>query len=198
MNWIKRILNGFFKNLYLICVCIFLSALIVLLINMSAQFIGNKISKIVLNNKSVDVVFVTNKNSEKETYLINKLVKTINEDCDIKKYNLKLSIVNEENVDILKKNGKIVFFTKKDFFNNFSSKHNISILEHAILPDRTQIYAKFSEYNEYIFVETTIDDFKIYVCVVDVETNLEKLKINKTLNHIFNNILRKMDLQPEA
>lgn len=197
MRWFKKTLDVFFKKLYLMFTGLFLSVLVVLLITMSAQLLGNRISNFILNNKTVETVIIAEKDS-KEYSSMEKLAKIINEDYDLRDYNIKTTLITKEKGNDYKKNkGKIVISTQKELFDNFVSRHKISILERAIFSDRNKIYLEFSQYDDYVFAETVIDNTKIYIGIIDVETNLEKIKINKTLSAICDSILKKTDLQPE-
>lgn len=197
MKWIKKILNKLFKHLYLTSVAIFSVSLIVLLIVMSAQFLGDRISSVVLNNRSVEVDIVVDKALDKE-YSMKKLEKAIEEDYDLKKHNIKIKLVDiKDDINKSFSKGKIIFSNEKDTFLNFISKHKISILERSTFPDRSRMYLEFSKYDEYVVADTVIDNLRIYIGIVDAETNLEKTKINRTLSAICNSILLKSDLQPD-
>ena len=64
MRWISRLLDAIFKHLYTVCAGIFLSALAVLLILMSAQYLGGVISDNVLNNRTIEILLFKDDNKK--------------------------------------------------------------------------------------------------------------------------------------
>lgn len=197
MKWIKKIFDKIFKNLYSICSGIFLSILIVLLTTMSAQYLGDVISNKVLNNKPVEILFFTNKNDQKENIYVKKIINTINNSNDLKKYRIKIKQIDANENYPLNQNGKIIFSTQKKIMDNFASLQKFTILDRSIFDSRTHEYLTYSKYDEYAIAETN-DNFKIYIGILNAETSTKKVKIFKTLNAISSNILRKIDLQPDA
>ena len=197
MKWIKKIFDKIFKNLYSVCSGIFLSILIVLLTTVSAQYLGNIIGNKILNSKPVEILFFTNSNNKKENIYVKKIINTINNSNDLKKYRIKIKQIDASQNYSLNQNGKIIFSTQEKIMNNLATAQKLAVLDRSIFDSRTHKYLTYSKYDEYTLAETN-DNFKIYIGILNTDTNIKKVKIFKTLNAISNSILRKIDLQPDA
>ena len=197
MKWLKKVFSKIFKNLHSVCCSIFLSVLIVLLTTMSAQYLGDVMSNKILINKPVEILFFIDNSNQKESAYAKELVKTMNNNSDLKKYHIKIKQLNANQSLSLNENEKIIFSMQKKVMDNLSTAKKLAILNRSIFDNRTQKYLIYSKYDEYVLAETN-NNFKVYIGLLNTKTNIKKIKIFKTLNAISSSVLRKIDLQPDA
>ena len=199
MKWIERFLDAIFKHLYSVCAVILLFVLGVLLIAMSAQYLGDRISKTILNHKSIEMLFFMDYNTDKQNEKdMLELIHSIDNNYNLRPYNIKIRIMDINKNFIPKTGARIIVSVDQNFMEKLANDRKLAVLDHAMFASRTRKYIEFSKYDEYVLAETISNHLKVYIAYTNEETSTEKVKVIKTINALSNNILRKVDLQPDA
>ena len=198
MKWLEKLLDLIFKHMYSVCAGVLFFTLGVLLITMSAQYIGDKIGQNILNHKSIELLFLIDKNDKENLQNITELIKTIENNYDIRKHHIKIKKINIEDDLPKPKDTKLIITTNKQSMEQLSNKGYLAILDRSAFNSRTHKYLEFSRYDEFVLAETTINNLKIYLAYTNIGNNTEKVKAIKTISTISGNIVRKEDMQPEA
>ena len=198
MRWISRLLDAIFKHLYTVCAGIFLSALAVLLILMSAQYLGGVISDNVLNNRTIEILlFKDDKNNDSNSTELDRLFDVIANNYNLRNYHVKVKKIDLTQKFLLKKGARLLVSTNKDFMEKLSQERKLAILDRSMFVQRTHKYIEFSKYDEYVLAETTTNHLKVYIAITNAETNTERTKSFRILNVFSDNFVRKVDLQPD-
>ena len=197
MRWISRLLDAIFKHLYTVCAGIFLSALAVLLILMSAQYLGGVISDNVLNNRTIEILLFKDNENKDNNNELDHLFDIIANNYNLRNYHVKVKKIDLTKKFLLKKGARLLVSTNKDFMEKLSQERKLTILDKTMFVQRTHKYIEFSKYDEYVLVETTTNHLKVYIAITNAETNTERTKSFRVLNVFSDNFVRKVDLQPD-
>ena len=194
MRWVVKVLNKIFKNLYIFFAWLSLCLLFVIFVSMSAQYIGDGLSRKILNNKSIQMVFFTNQNEE-DNREINKVMTIMKNNPNLKQ--LKIKIKKDkitDNVSFKKDKTIIILSNDKQLMENLSQKGLLTSLERGMFSKSKQ-YTKYFQYDEYAQITTNYDDIKLYIgYITNEENNNNKIKIISTFQGL-NAILLKQDLE---
>ena len=197
MRWISRLLDAIFKHLYTVCAGIFLSALAVLLILMSAQYLGGVISDNVLNNRTIEILLFKDNENKDNNNELDHLFDIIANNYNLRNYHVKVKKIDLTQKFLLKKGARLLVSTNKDFMEKLSQERKLAILDRSMFVQRTHKYIEFSKYDEYVLAETTTNHLKVYIAITNAETNTERTKSFRILNVFSDNFVRKVDLQPD-
>jgi len=188
MNWLGRLLNKIFTNLHQFCIWFFIGMLFILIIGFSAQYIGNKLSHILLSHKSIKMFIVMDDNKEDNKEL-QEFVYRINHTYNLKQYHIKTQKIDKKTNNNFGKEVAVVITKNKDVMEELIANNKLSILDRSIFKDN-QYYATYSQYDEYVNLETNFNHLKVYVGYLNAETNADKIKVISVLNGLSSIIFR--------
>ena len=199
MKWLSRLLDAIFRHLYSVCAGIFLFTLSVLLIVMSAQYLGDLIGENVLNNKSIEMLVFSDRNFDKsDTRNIQEFMDAIENNYNLRDCYIKIKKIDTEKRFIPKKGARILVSLDKELMEKLSQERKLMVLDRSIFANRTHKYLEFSKYDEYVLAETTVNHLKVYIAITNAETNSERVKAFRVIDILSDNIMRKVDLQPDV
>ena len=189
---VSRKINGIFKNLYSLSTLLLLYIAMILFISLSAQFIGNHLSKFLLNHRSITAMFITNDNIDDNKDL-DKIIYVINNNPNFKNLHIKTKKIEKSKLNKIKKN-TIIITKDEDAIKQLSLNNKLAILDKNIFDGSLAQYTKFSKFYEYALVDTNEVNIKLYIAYTSTKKHKKKVKILSILQ-AFNKTLFKKDLE---
>ena len=183
-----------FSNMHQLCVWFCMGMLFVLVVGFSAQYIGDKLSHIILSHKSIDMFIAMDDDKE-----ANKELKTLMYHID-NTFNLKQFHIKTKKIDVKDKNNfgenvAIVVTKNKEFMEELAKNRKLAILDRAIFKNN-QYYAEYSKYDEYVRLETNYEHIRVYLGYFNVDTNANRVKVMSVLNGLSGMIFRNSPEDP--
>ena len=190
VRWILNLLDKIYKNIYTVFIWLTIGMIFVMLIALSAQYIGDTLSQKILSNRSIELTIVVDNDVNNKNDL-EYFFKSFNRDYNLRKANIKIKKKYANDNNILNEEFSILISKNKDLMENLAKNNKFAVLDKNLFANNVKPFVEYSKYDEYAKVTTIYNNIDIYIAIFSSVSSLEKTKIIKTISMLNDVVFRK-------
>ncbi len=196
MRWLLNLLDRCYKNIYIVFIWLSLCMIFVMFVALSAQYIGDTLSQKIVDDRSIELTIALDADPGNMSDL-DDFFRSFDRDYNLRRANIRVKKSYTSDDDVL--NGKfyILISKDKDLMDKLATNNKLAVLDGSLFPESMRPFVKRSKYDEYAEIETVYRGISIYIAISDSVSNLEKVKIMKTIGILNDVVFRKKNIDLE-